>query len=453
MSFQPFAVFSLTPRRHRHSRRSQSCPISTPATWLSLQHEDHSSGMLIGNGYDHDFVNGQPPRGFACLVCNRTARLAQRSRCCQDIFCKRCVERLTLTVPNARCPNCGVALRYDHDAVANYYINRLNIYCDNRGIGCRWRGELRDADVHHDNCFYAVVPCQFRCGEILEKHNVRKHLLRNCPNREVDCPHCGEHGEHHFIHGDHERHCPGARIHCPNQGCTSNLKRKRMEDHRQECPKETVSCEYVDLGCKHVCLRKNMTKHSKQQAEAHLQLATWEMRRVEMLVESRGGIPQKHVLKLTSFSALKENGHLWQSQPFDTFRGGYRMLLKVYPQGNGKGEGTHVSVFLLPMAGDNDKFLQWPLTGEFFIEILNQEADESHHGYVVTFTANDAVHRGTSDSTQSGYGIQKFMSHRRLEKRDVLCHIQYLRNDSLYFRVSMAEYEPNTKPWLSEDGP
>ena len=168
---------------------------------------------------------------------------------------------------------------------------------------------------------------------------------------------------------------------------------------------------------------------------------------------SQAGIPQKSLLKFTSFSVLKENAGSWSSPPFYSFPGGYKMLLNVYPGGTGGGEGTHVSLFLHLLAGENDHHLQWPPTGEFFIEILNQGSDKHHHGYLVTFTAADALHTLPSGSTQSGYGIQKFISHKRLVERNELLHIHYLRNDSIYFRVAMTVYKPSSKPWLSNVRP
>ena len=79
-----------------------------------------------------------------------------------------------------------------------------------------------------------------------------------------------------------------------------------MGAHRQQCPKEIISCEYAKIGCKRVCLREDMTNHNKVQVQGHLQLAMTELTALRTMVESRTRAPKVHVLKMTNFSKLKE---------------------------------------------------------------------------------------------------------------------------------------------------
>ena len=85
-------------------------------------------------------------------------------------------------------------------------------------------------------------------------------------------------------------------------------RRKNMGAHRQQCPKESISCEYAKLGCKHVCLREAIADHNEKQMQAHLQLAMNELAILCTLLESRTGAPKGHVFKITNFSNSKRKG-------------------------------------------------------------------------------------------------------------------------------------------------
>ena len=58
-----------------------------------------------------------------------------------------------------------------------------------------------------------------------------------------------------------------------------------MGAHCQRCPKEAISCEYAELGCEHVCLRKDMSNHNESQLQAHLQLVINKLKAARTLME------------------------------------------------------------------------------------------------------------------------------------------------------------------------
>ena len=91
--------------------------------------------------------------------------------------------------------------------------------------------------------------------------------------------------------------------------------------------------------------------------QGHLQLAMNELANVRTLFESMTTAPKVCVFKLANFSKLKKKKAYTSSLPFDAFRGGYKMCLRVYAGGYGEGKGTHISAYLFLMAGDNDETL------------------------------------------------------------------------------------------------
>ncbi len=62
------------------------------------------------------------------------------------------------------------------------------------------------------------------------------------------------------------------------------------------------------------------------------------------------------------------------SEPFYTSRHGYRVCLRLYMNGDGASKGTHLSLFLVIMKGNNDNFLLWPFDKKVTVMLLNQNS-------------------------------------------------------------------------------
>ncbi|XP_019860788.1 PREDICTED: TNF receptor-associated factor 5-like [Amphimedon queenslandica] len=147
----------------------------------------------------------------------------------------------------------------------------------------------------------------------------------------------------------------------------------------------------------------------------------------------------------------KKKDEDWYSPGFYTSPGGYRMSLNVYPNGNDDDDskGTHVSCYIHLMAGKCDDTLEWPFQGEVTIELLNQLEDKNHWQFTISFdesTDGDCKQRVTEEGS-SGWGTTQFVPHSQLEY-DAPTNCQYLKDDSLYFRVSV-KVTSRTKPWLA----
>jgi len=127
----------------------------------------------------------------------------------------------------------------------------------------------------------------------------------------------------------------------------------------------------------------------------------------------------------------------WKS--FYTSSSGYQLGIKVYVDGYGAGEGTHVSVFTKVLEGHYDNQLHWPFLGTVTYELLNQLGDDNHHKVDVTYDASSNMVVGGSK------GRPKFVPRISLDHNPAT-NTQYLLDDTLYFRVSVKVH--NHKPWL-----
>ena len=123
------------------------------------------------------------------------------------------------------------------------------------------------------------------------------------------------------------------------------------------------------------------------------------------------------------------------------------MCLNVDANGVDEGKGTHVSVYVYLMRGDNDDNLKWPFKGTIKVSLLNQLEDEQHHTMEVWSDEDDIPEDIGGRVTgrvraDCGWGISQFIPHEDLSySGDKNC--QYLKDDTLFFRVDCFEFELN----------
>ena len=113
------------------------------------------------------------------------------------------------------------------------------------------------------------------------------------------------------------------------------------------------------------------------------------------------------------------------------------MCLVVYPNGNGDGEGTHVSIFTCVMRGPFDAELHWPFRGAITIQVLNQSGDHSHREQTITYDdCTPDIYAGRVMDKEKGgaWGYAKFLPHSSLDT-STTSNTQYLKNNSLCIKV------------------
>ena len=135
-----------------------------------------------------------------------------------------------------------------------------------------------------------------------------------------------------------------------------------------------------------------------------------------MLLNTTSMLPCQ--VTMTDFETHKKDNDWWESEPFYTHQGGYRMLLKVNPNSS----GTHVSVYATLARGKFNNNLRWPFRGDVTVKLLNQVEDGNHYKQTIRFTSYD-----TPDGSYKGWG-KEFIPHNLLS--------QYLKEGSLQFHIT-----------------
>ena len=154
--------------------------------------------------------------------------------------------------------------------------------------------------------------------------------------------------------------------------------------------------------------------------------------------------PVMHIkLVMNNFDEHRRSKDQWVSQPFFTHERGYKMCLKVTANGQGDGEGSHITAVVYLMKGEFDNQLDWPFKGDITITLLNQEEDGGHFSRTIQGVKGDrrpVSKRITDEKFISAWGIFQFKAHDELRPK-------FLKSDSLKFSITTVIYrKPVSSP-------
>ena len=226
-------------------------------------------------------------------------------------------------------------------------------------------------------------------------------------------------------------------VRCSNAECDDTMGRQQLKRHvRVKCPHTVIPCKYGSIGCDTELKREDMAAHEQDdKLHLHMALETVNLERRTLKKKSDGSM----TCALPDFDNRRRCNTRFFSTSFYVNPRGYHMSLMVIVNGYGGGEGTHVSVFAAILKGEYDAELKWPFVGEVTYTLLNQLEDSNHH------TRTQSIDTAKNAQVGNRWGISEFIPHSALA-HDPFENTQYLKDDTLYFRVSVqvADY----KPWL-----
>ena len=419
------------------------------------------------NGTEYSFVCKDPAQieDLKCPICLELVYEPVLTNC-GHLFCQRCVR------DQPKCPTCRDELRCMRNQRDERKVKGLRVKCSNWEMGCRWQGDLGNTAQHRGtNCQMEAILCPTGCTEKILRGYFKTHA-GICPQRVYKCPHCQFAGTFINVTTTHFTICEEFPLGCL-AGCRSVHSRGKMAIHLTSCAEELVPCKYTSIGCDEVIKRKDLQTHLQDKKDYHLEksmdmVMQHSMLLVEVLTTGRDKCDTSHlplpfyrwlqnmptcyprppwVMKMEGFQKRKEKNEEWYSDPVYSHFGGYKMCLKVYANGVSDGQGTHVSVFVYLMRGDNDDNLKWPFKGTIKVSLLNQLEDGQHHTMEPWSPSHDVPTNFSGRVTEgerakAGRGYLQFLNHQDLiYKVDKNC--QYLKDDTLFFRVDCFEPKLN----------
>ncbi|XP_059826863.1 TNF receptor-associated factor 2-like [Hypanus sabinus] len=141
------------------------------------------------------------------------------------------------------------------------------------------------------------------------------------------------------------------------------------------------------------------------------------------------------VWKIKDFSAKMAAAKSGQrpsfySPHFSTHPFGYRLCCRVYPNGDGAGKGSHLSLFLALVRGDYDEVLPWPFRQKVTLLLLDQAGQRHLRESFSPDPLSSSFQKPRSHMNVAS-GCPTFARHELFQKEPG----QYLRNDTIYIKV------------------
>ena len=213
------------------------------------------------------------PYELVCKLCKFPCKNPHISSCCKSMFCEGHLKEISSTIILKQCPVCySENFEAIPDTQAEERIQALMVYCPNKDAGCSWVGKVSQVNEHCNNddvgCLYQEIECPSKCGTSLQRKDVDKHLMSECPRY---CQHCKITGDETVMAEQHNEKYQKFTVQCPN-GCGVTMVQAKVNKHCKACPLEEIQCEYYSLGCRAKVLRKDKEEHTKNNVIQHLAL-------------------------------------------------------------------------------------------------------------------------------------------------------------------------------------
>lgn len=242
-------------------------------------------------------------------------------------------------------------------------------------------------------------------------------------------------------------------------------------DVNYELLKQKCFIQFEDLQNELASLRLNQhnimeaSRHQQLQHQSHDQqrnsrnstavvgaLDRHEIRRISNSVEENSRNINEVDLRLQLLENIRYNGHLvWKiddfrsrrqrtlTGEFSTFHSapcltsdyGYKFCLRIYLNGDGVGENTHLSLFLVIMKSDHDNTLEWPFQRTVTLTLVNQQNRKRDIVKdIIPNKDSESFHKPKRDYNNAS-GLPMFVSIEKLESDG------FLKDDCIFFDVKV----------------
>ncbi|OAD53735.1 TNF receptor-associated factor 4 [Eufriesea mexicana] len=362
------------------------------------------------------------------------------------------------------------------------------VYCIHHKDGCKWSDELRKLKAHLNTCKHDAAPCSNKCGAMIPRVLMEDHLKYTCAQRRARCDFCAKEFTGHTLEnkcgmkvqrrhlsqhklgecakrlvacrycnkefvfdtlGAHHAKCGRFPVACPHRCETAVLPREDLEVHlKDHCTTHRLSCTFKDAGCRFKGNRFSLDKHVAESAKMHLSLmcsvVTKQQHQITSLKSAISKLSLNYtgtlIWKITDYSAkmseakAKEGMEL-VSPPFYTSQYGYKLQASVFLNGNGTGEGSHISIYIKILPGEYDALLRWPFSHSVSFTIFDQTVVAEKACNIVESFIPDPTwknfQRPSREPDSLGFGFPRFVSHEMVKKR------HFVKDNTMFIRVKV----------------
>jgi len=295
-------------------------------------------------------------------------------------------------------------------------------------------------------CSMEPIYCDNKCGLKISRKAMLQHKASECHKRMVACRHCDKDFTYDTLQVHHSK-CSRLPITCPNQCDSPKVVREELESHLKEnCPALMVSCPFKEAGCRFKGPRYSLEKHQEEAQRQHLLLmcglASRQQQQLSALRSTVSRISTNYTgtflwrindvgIKINE-ATIKEGFELI-SAPFYTSQYGYKLQASLFFNGNGSGEGSHVSIYIKILPGEYDALLKWPFSHTVSFTLYDQATNPDKACNIVESFIPDPswenFQRPSRAPDALGFGFPRFVSHDMLKKR------HFIKDDVLFLKV------------------
>ncbi|GAB6029628.1 hypothetical protein CHUAL_005366 [Chamberlinius hualienensis] len=329
--------------------------------------------------------------------------------------------------------------------------DHIKFTCPKRRTKCEFcnkefLGEMLEG--HTGSCQYEPIYCENKCGSKLQRRFMSTHRLAECIKRLAPCRHCVKEFVFDTMQAHHAK-CPRYPVNCPNRCDMVKIPREDLENHlKEQCPSIVIPCAFKEMGCHFKGARGSLNVHIEENAKQHLlMMCGLVVKQQHQIVSLKTALQNLNtsfngnlLWRITDYSAKmaeakNKEGYELCSQPFYTSQFGYKLMATLFLNGNGAGEGSHMSIYIKLLPGEYDSLLHWPFSHTISFTLYDQASNPDRACNIVESFVPDPTWKNfqkpSNDPDSLGFGFPKFVSHETLKKR------HYIRDDVLFIRVKV----------------
>ena len=167
-----------------------------------------------------------------------------------------------------------------------------------------------------------------------------------------------------------------------------SLKNLKNQSHDQAGPIKGSVMQQLD----EIKLRLRRQTQELQTMKTENEAQKQEIAEIKTETEEKLQIVEEALAKKKDAQSIQEAAFIWKvdkfgqlnktakkgkhktiySQPFYTARYGYKMKLRLHPNGHEDGKGTHLSAYIVLMKGEFDAILPWPFAKNVSVSVIDQ---------------------------------------------------------------------------------
>ena len=338
------------------------------------------------------------------VECNGDHQISEVLQCTQDghLMCRKCCFPLDDVKPEI-CPKHRASVFVDMSATRS--IRCLPVECPANKtfrVKCPWSGEYNQVASHLDDCIF--IPGSAR---VIMQNAMLKAVSKGAEQKHKEF----------------------------KQAITHFRQMQRDSDNRLVAMEKLLDETTRDLMQKYEeqakLLERVSLKLAMQQMAATSSAATAAEDEIPPCYDGELLWPiNDYSVKRSLTDSIYEQKYL-ESPAFFTSKYGYKLRMRLYPNGDGVGKGSHVSLYFQILPGPYDELLEWPFKKKVTFKILDIVSKKYHCYILVPNSQMNSFHKPNC-RPNIALGDPTIISHIELKKGG------YLRGDTLHVEVNVG---------------